>query len=78
MWYATQRCRLKTAGASHLVADVLMGEVPHVVPLHVLIPQPTSHDQPSSTASAHIHTCSDIISTWHVKCQVIVSGSVSR
>ena len=27
---------------------------------------------------AHTHTCSDIISTWHVKYQVIMSGSVSR
>ena len=56
LWYATQGCRPATTGASHLVADVLMGQVPLVVTIHVLIAQPASHDQPSSTTSAHTHT----------------------
>lgn len=40
---------LQTDG--HLVADILMTEVPHVVLLHVLIAQPSCHDQPPSTAA---------------------------
>lgn len=56
LWYAAQIRGPEITGTSHLVADVLMGQVPHVVPLHVLIAQAASHDQPSSTASAHTRT----------------------
>lgn len=35
----------------YLVADVLMGQIPHVVLLHVLVAQSSSHDQPTRTAS---------------------------
>ena len=55
LWNAAQGCRPEASGTSHLVADVLVGQVPHVVPFHVLIAQPTSHDQPPSTASTHTH-----------------------